>query len=278
MCRLYAQISAKPLNAADFLAEADHSLLRQANYRRKDYQQDGWGIGYYAAGGAKVVKSPKAVFKEAARFRSLSAQIKSRVVIGHLRAASNPLRLSQSKLMGYENTQPFTDGRFIFAHNGTVQIPLEVAKFLGPYAASVRGLNDSEIFFWQFRKFYDLYGNIPEALTACVHELWTLWDYCQDRYRKKKLPYIGLNTLVSDGRSLHGLCHYPAGHPKLSLYDPKQPWGRMTYARRGDRVILASERLDAGSWSAFGNPQIISATLTSGGIKVAKQTFSPKPD
>jgi predicted glutamine amidotransferase len=278
MCRLYAQISSSPRAASDYLAESDRSLLRQANFRKKDYQQDGWGFGYFNGAGAQVVKSPKAAFAEAARFKRLAGKIKSKVVIGHLRAASNPMNLSKKELMRADNAQPFTDGRFVFAHNGTVLIPKEVLKFLGPYKARMKGSNDSEIYFWQFIKFYDMYGSIPEALKACVRELWTLRDYKPAPPKAKwKLPYLGLNTLVSDGKSLHALCHFPQKHPKISLFNPKQQWGRMAYARRGDRVVLASEELDKGGWGHFGNPEIVSATLSGGKVKVTRQTFTPGP-
>ncbi|MBI3288701.1 MAG: class II glutamine amidotransferase [Elusimicrobia bacterium] len=274
MCRLYGQITPAPRDAGEFLARSERSLLRQANFRRKDYQKDGWGIAHFDGNRARVVKSPEPVFEEAARFGRLAASIRSRVIIGHLRAASNPLRLSRKELLGPDNTQPFTDGRFVFAHNGTVQIPLEVAQFLGPYRDSVRGLNDSEIYFWQFRKFYDLYGDVPSALQACVSELWALWNH-RPRRGKKKVPYIGLNTLVSDGHSLHAMCHYPHKHPKLSLFNPRQAWGRMSYARRGDRVIFSSEDLDTGGWDHFKNPEIISATISGGKVSVSRRAFRP---
>lgn len=274
MCRLYAQISAVPRTASDYLAESERSLLRQANYRPRDFQQDGWGFGWFDGSGARLVKSPRAAFDEAPRFKRLAEQIRSRVIIGHLRAASNPMGLSRRELMRAENAQPFTDGRFVFAHNGTVLIPKEVLKFLGPYKERLRGSNDSEIYFWQFVKFYDMYRDIPQALQACVDELWTLWRYLpKSRRGKRRAPCLGLNTLVSDGRSLHALCYFPDQHPKISLFNPKRQWGRMSLSRRGERVILASEELDATGWSPFKTPEIVSATLAGGGVRLTRRTI-----
>ncbi len=276
MCRLYGQISSTSQNASDYLADVDRSLFRQSNYRRKDYQQDGWGIGSFKGTQARLVKSPRAVFDEAPRFRRVASQTRSQIVIGHLRAASNPMGLSKRQLMRAENAQPFTDGKFIFAHNGTVLIAKDVRRFLGPYRERMQGSNDSEIYFWQFRKFYDLYGDIPAALEACVREQWTLFEYGR-RTRRKKLdaPYLGLNTLVSDGRSLHAMCLFPNKHPKISLFNPKLQWGRMSYARRDNRVIFASEEIDAQSWNHFRTPEIISATLSGGSVEIKRRTFVP---
>jgi predicted glutamine amidotransferase len=274
MCRLYAQISPSPSSARDFLVDAERSLFRQSNFRRRDYQKDGWGLGWYDARGARIVKSPRPIFDEERRFRALAARTRSRIVIGHLRAASNPMRLTRRQLMRAENAQPFTDGRFVFAHNGTVLIPRDVRRFLGPYRDRLEGSNDSEIYFWQFRKFFDLYGDVPRALQACVEEQWLLWDYRRSRRAKETAPYRGLNTLVSDGTSLHALCLFPPKHPKPSLFNPRVQWGRMSFARRDGRVIFASEQLDHGDWSLFRNPEIISATPTKGGISISRRAFA----
>ena len=43
-------ISPRKETAKDYLAEADRSLLVQGNFRYRDFQQDGWGIGYFNGG------------------------------------------------------------------------------------------------------------------------------------------------------------------------------------------------------------------------------------
>lgn len=274
MCRLYGQILLSARGAKDFLVDSDRSLLHQSNYREGNFQKDGWGFGFYnGEGEARVIKSPRPAFKDVRRFSAEAAKIRSRVVMGHLRAASNPLGLPRRRLISEENSQPYTDGRFIFAHNGTVEIPTEVGKFLGPYQHRLQGCNDSEFYFWQFRKFYDLYGDIPKALQACIQELWTIWGYCKGRYPKKTSPYTRLNTLVSDGKSLHAMCHCYKPFKLQSLFNPKQNWGTMCLARRDGRAILASEELDTGPWSHLRDPEIVSATILGSGISVRRQSF-----
>src|SRR5688572_14483415 len=117
MCRLFGQISPIAVSARDLLVDAERSLLRQSDFRKGHLQQDGWGIGVFNGGAARVIKSPRAAFQERSRFEKAS-ESKSKVVIGHLRAASNPSGLPQKKLIGQVNSQPFTDGKIVFAHNG----------------------------------------------------------------------------------------------------------------------------------------------------------------
>jgi len=276
MCRLYAQISPRKQSARDYLSDGPRSLLRQGDYRKRDLQADGWGIAFFDGKRPKVVKSAKAVFRESARFLAVAAKVSSKVVVGHLRAASNPLRSSKRELLRVENAQPFTDGRFIFAHNGTIHIAREVLDALGPYKARLRGSNDSEIYFWQFRKFYDRYHDVPRALEACVRELWALWA-SRPRKGGRKAPYAGLNTLISDGTSLHALCHFPKDHMRLSLFNPKSEWARMNFARRGDRWIVASEELDTQGWEQFARGEIVSARLSGGRIQLKRRRLKPVP-
>src|SRR5689334_904300 len=106
MCRLYGQIGPTAQSAEDFLVNAKHSLLSQSDYNRRNLQKDGWGFGYFEGRRCKVSKSPKAAFEEASRFKSLASRTRSRVMIAHLRAASNPRGLPYRRLIGIENSQP----------------------------------------------------------------------------------------------------------------------------------------------------------------------------
>lgn len=277
MCRLFGQISPIAVSARDFLVDSERSLLRQSDFRPGNLQRDGWGIGVFEGGRAKVIKSPRPAFEERSKFEK-AAESKSKVVIGHLRAASNPSNLSQSRLIGQENTQPFTDGKIVFAHNGTLQIHEEIKKGLGPLQRNIKGVNDSEVYFWLFMKHHRELGDAPAALAASVREIWKTWDECRNRYKSKKAPYTGLNTLVGDGSSLHAMCHYPYGpvEGQGSIFSPAQPWGIMSFGRRGSRLILASEDLDSGPWGRLADAQIVSAFLKGGRIQTRRTTFAPR--
>jgi predicted glutamine amidotransferase len=272
MCRLFAQLSPTPESASAPLSESRFSLLKQSDFDGKKLQKDGWGVAVFGADGkADVVKSPKAVFEEKAAFRAAASRA-SAVVIGHLRAASNPRGLERDALIDLANTQPFSDGRWVFAHNGTLEIPEAVAENLGPLASNVKSLNDSEIYFWQFLKHYSKTKDAAAAFQACVDEDWALWEANRKRYAHKKSPYTSLNALVSDGKSLHAFCHATAkGMAEHAVCTAGQPWSRMSFGRRGSALLVCSEPVDDGAWTLFDPPEVLSASVEGGAVSTVRK-------
>lgn len=279
MCRLFAQISPRPADAGHFLADSCFSLLKQSNFNKKNPQKDGWGIGYFGNNGTALVsKSAKAVYQESGRFKQLARSLRSQVIIGHLRAASNPLGLSRRRLITEKNSQPFTDGRWLFAHNGTLRIPREIAARLGSQRTKVSGDNDSEIYFRQFMKFLGCKRGPAWALKACIREIWETWELCRARYPGLKNPYTSLNALVSDGRRLTVLNHFvERGLSDFAVCSPDQPWSVMCFTRRAGRLIAASESMDAKAWTRLRQPEIISASIENGRLITRRERFSIAP-
>lgn len=279
MCRLFAQISPQPRSAEDFLVDSEFSLLKQSNFKKSNVQKDGWGIAHFGNKNDPVVsKSPKPAFKEATRFGESASRAVSKAVIGHIRAASNPRKLPKTRLINMDNTQPFTDGRWIFAHNGTLQIPQEVSERLGPYRRKLNSLNDSEVYLWQFVKFHDKLKDVEKALLACVAENWALWKECRGRHPDKKAPYTGLNTLLSDGKSLYAFCHAASrGMADCGVCNPETPWGTMSFSLRDNRVIVASENMDRGAWTPFEPPELLCVDIKSGRPVITRRHYEFTP-
>src|SRR5580700_3536354 len=120
MCRLFAQISPEPSSARDLLVDSEFSLLRQADGDPANPQKDGWGIAWFGADGrARVTKSGGAASAERAEFARAADEAVSPVVLGHLRAASNP-HLDRA------HAHPFEDDGWVFIHNGTLTVAAEV--------------------------------------------------------------------------------------------------------------------------------------------------------
>ncbi|MBI3298318.1 MAG: class II glutamine amidotransferase [Elusimicrobia bacterium] len=249
MCRLFAQLSVKPESAARGLTEAPHALLPLSRADARRRQKDGWGVAWFVDGRPRVLKSSRPLYEEADRARRAGRRAVSRAVIGHVRAASNPKGLPMGRILGTVNSQPFSAGVWAFAHNGTLQIPDEVAARLGAQRRRLKSRSDSEVFFRQFLKFNAALGDPAEALAACVRETETLWRACRSRHRGKRAPYTGLNAVLSDGRSLHALSLYngPLGRTR-SLGRGVQRWGVMSLRAEPGRVVVASEDLDDGAW------------------------------
>lgn len=273
MCRLFASISALPASAEAFLVRSEFSLIKQSDFDKNNLQKDGWGIAYFGNNGRIVVsKSPKPAFREKGLFRRAASAARSRVVIGHIRAASNPRGLPKNRLINMASTQPFSDRRrWIFAHNGTLQIPDEVARKLGPWRRRLKSLNDSEVYFWHFVKHHERARSVAEALQSCIREIWDIWEECRKSHPGKKAPYTSLNALITDGRSLHALCHATGkGLSGRGVSNPDQPWSLMSWSRRGQAMIVGSENLDRGPWTRFDPPEVLSAEISAGELKITR--------
>lgn len=271
MCRLFAQIAPHPEGARDLLVDADFSLLHQADGDAKNPQKDGWGMAWFGADGRpRVTKSGGSAAVERERFARAAGEAVSPVVLGHLRAASNP-HLDDS------HAHPFEDEGWVFIHNGTLTIADEVREALGPRKARVKTNSDSEVYFQQFLKHLAACGDPARAFELCVEENWTLWRDCRAKYPDASTPYTALNAIASDGRGLHALCHASRkGLATCGIFHRDQHWGVMSFAVRGDRVVFASEGVDGGEWTRFSPPEIISAVPSGSGVQVRRRAFTPK--
>jgi len=266
MCRLLGMVAARPMDTLGALLEGRRSLLAQSMCNPKRAQGDGWGIGHWTGRGWSVIKRPGAVFNEKERFREAATHAVSSIVLAHVRRASNPLNLPRSRLLSFENSQPFGEGRYLFIHNGVVTIPQQVAATLGSYRKRIRGINDSEVLFWLVMRNLKLTGGIPEAFSKSVDDLWTVWDRLGDAAREKagkqfgrSAPYYGLNCFISDGKALHAFCKHDGASPKPALCGGKQPFFQLCHATRGNATLVASERTDSSTdWEFMPDRTVLS--------------------
>ncbi|MDE2038762.1 MAG: class II glutamine amidotransferase [Elusimicrobia bacterium] len=278
MCRLFAQFSAEPRDAAYLLLEAPASLLEQSRAKAGCLQKDGWGVGWHERGRALVLKSRRPIYEERDALRRAARSAVSRIVIGHIRAASNPLGLPRARLLTEANAQPFSDGRWLFAHNGTLNIPKETAGALGRLRSRLRGENDSEVYFWHLLKHLRREGDFERALRSALAELWELWEGCRSEHPGLTAPYSAVNTLLSDGETLYAVCHQAVPGSILSgACNPDQPWGQMSVSRRPGLVVVASEDMDRGRWTRMRPPELLTMRLRSGRIEVARRALSGLP-
>ena len=113
---------------------------------RGDAHGDGWGIGYYDSGRPQVIRRPTAATEDA-EFRHAAERVVAPAVVAHVRQASVGDR-------SIANTHPFTFGRWVFAHNGTVTgfdklMPALVSETDPELRRQIGGTTDSEhAFFW----------------------------------------------------------------------------------------------------------------------------------
>ncbi|MBS7606160.1 MAG: class II glutamine amidotransferase [Candidatus Bathyarchaeia archaeon] len=236
-------------------------------------QGDGWGIGFYANGSLEVIRSDRPVYEERGRFMEIAESVKSNIIVAHIRRASNPRGLPREKLISIENSQPFYYRNFVFVHNGVIMIPDEIAELLGEWRLRVRGLNDSEVYFWYIVKEVHEGRSVREALKNFEGDLYRVWFRVHDKCPSKARPYMGLNMIFSDGEKLYAFCKYDeeVDGAIRSLCYGDQPGMRMMYIAGSDKFIVSSEMTNLeDDWRPFENGQLIIAQAKNGKISLTK--------
>lgn len=251
MCRIYGHIATNPIEPSDYLISSSCSLLAQSEAKKNFKQKDGWGISALKNGTFSITKSAHAIYKETDLLTHAAKKSSSRIVIAHIRAASNPLKLPMKKLIAKKHSQPFGTKNFSFAHNGSLNIAAAAReRLLGHYRKYLKGNNDSEIYFWILMKWHAQTHNVEIALIKTVKEIWQLWNSLSKKERKGfKAPYTGLNSVISDGQKLFALCHSLRPPTTKSLCLKDQPYNRLAF-RMGpanQRFVIGSEKFSGES-------------------------------
>ncbi|MEK6543355.1 MAG: class II glutamine amidotransferase [Elusimicrobiota bacterium] len=267
MCRILSHLCVKPQTASDYLLHSPCSLLAQSKADAKNLQKDGWGVAAQKNGRFVISKSPNALYDERAKLAQVAARSRSRFIVAHIRAASNPLDLPLHELIAPAHTQPFGVPNFVFAHNGTINIVKETRdKLLGAYAKRLKGKNDSEIYFWLLQRWrHRCNGDVPAAFAAVAKDLWTLWHKLpRETQKRHQRPYSSLNTVVSDGRGLYALCHSLLPAKKKSLCLGDQPFNSLAYrlSPDKDRLVVASEKMSReDGWKVMPMHSVLAAHI-----------------
>jgi len=270
MCRLFGMLSVRASNANKHLLEDPCSLYAQSKVDSRRLQGDGWGIGFYENGSPIIIKSEKPVYMDYENFSSSVRRAKSRIILAHIRRASNPRGLPREKMISKENSQPFTFGRYIFVHNGTITIPDEVAEALGEWRRRIRGLNDSEVYFWFIMKELADGADLPMALKNFEATLEDLWMETREKYPDKRRPYVGLNCIISEGENLYAYCrHDGEGKASKSLCFRDQPVFEMSYSLSKQRLIIASEKTNREEdWKPLRDGELLTGRIIDDEIAV----------
>jgi predicted glutamine amidotransferase len=253
MCRLFGVLSVQAGSAEPWLVRSDRSLLAQSNVDPERAQKDGWGIGWFVDGGrARVEKGKVGAFAEGEREHYLRAAAEARgtLILGHLRHASNPLKLPYERLIALENSQPFEDHTSLFAHNGAISFPTETRPLLGVHEVKIRGVNDSEVLYWLLVRNTEEHGDPLAGYVHTVEDLVRVW---QGVGKPPLPPFSGLNVLFTRGPDeLWAFCLWTGDHG-VGLFDATRRYYEMTYQSAAHRVIVGSEPFDGepGVWKSM---------------------------
>jgi glutamine amidotransferase len=260
MCRLLGLIAPSPASPAWGLSEAPKSLRVQAEADARRTQREGWGLGWYADG-LHVVRSTLPIASEPDRAARAGRGTRSVISIAHIRRASNPLRQSRAALVRPENIQPFASGRYLLAHNGTLHVPREAARALGPWAERIEGTNDSEVLFWTVMMLAHKLGSLPYALAALPGHLEGVRRHLPRKRRAEPIA-SGLNILASDGRRLFAMALGPdrPGRDRTALASGGWPYWTLAFRPGRGRLWIASEPLDdRPGWQPLRSGEMVTA-------------------
>jgi len=136
MCRILGIVADEPAAFRFCLHDAPRSLAFLSHEH-----PDGWGVAVYGGGTGWVLgKEPLSAFNDP-RFTEVAEASRGEVLVAHIRRRTvGPIST--------ENTHPFRSGRWVFAHNGTINDIAHLRTAASPARlAEVKGSTDSELLF-----------------------------------------------------------------------------------------------------------------------------------
>ena len=189
----------------------------------------GWGIGYYKNDIALVKKEPIPAF-ESKNFPELIRSIKSNIFISHVRKSTEGAKTS-------ENTHPFINENWIFAHNGTIDIMDKIKEQLLPkYVNNIKGETDSELFFFLLLQLIDQNDDIIKGVRESIRFI----------EKNRGSNTTSLNFLLTNGIEIYTFRKAFCNPDYYSLYylnrDPKNN-DELNYLSEETSLLIHSKRL-----------------------------------
>jgi len=218
-----------------------------------------------------VRKSEKAVYDDRPKFEEVARSVKSRIIMAHVRKASNPRGLPFEKLISLENSQPFHYLNYMIVHNGSITIPDEVIKRIGSYANLIRSNNDSEVYFYLLLYLAEKESSIIAAFRRVEQVLMEVFrEEGTVRFEK---PFTSLNAIFSDGKKIYAFSRYLTDSGKSICYGDS-PIFQMCFKLNEDYVVIASEKTDRGAWLPLGNNNLLICWVEEDRIKHELMDFN----
>lgn len=249
MCRLLGYLGA-PIHLDRLLYKPEHSLIVQSYQPREMtsgvVNADGFGIGWYHP----VQNLEPFVYKTIlpawndTNLPELSRYIESGCVLATARSAT------AGQAVDLSNCQPFKHDRLLSIHNGFVgnfkrSLYRPIRERLSDAAyQSIQGSTDSEHIFALLQDELAAMPDIP--LATALHQTIQMVSDLAEKHQVE----FSANIILSDGQQLVA-SRFANRDPVPTLYwlrdDPLFP----------DSVLVASEPLFEGNWTAFGDRSIL---------------------
>jgi len=188
MCRLLGIAASEPTDFKIVLREAPRSLATLSREHR-----DGWGLAVFDDQAGWRLDKGIVCAGEDERFHRLAVGSRGEMLVTHVRRKT----VGETSLV---NTHPFERGRWVFAHNGTVEdVTWLRAQTSRERLAEVRGETDSELLFAWLLTRLDEAGAAhreasPEADVAIGAAV---------RTARARPGFGAFNFLLSDGATMY---------------------------------------------------------------------------
>ncbi|ORY27813.1 glutamine amidotransferase class-II [Naematelia encephala] len=331
MCRWFAYLGDEPQLLEDVLLRPSHSLVKQIDEHflpsghlafspdtsksaiapssandtgspNPQTNMDGFGVGWwsdayetYENGTTGTAAFRPVVYKNTRPplndivLHNLARGTEAKALVAHIRAGTGLTPVVET------NCHPYTFGRHLFCHNGTLgSFHLFKATLLGSlpirYQVAILGTTDSEhiaaLYFYHLCGADGDWGNlypVAEMAQAMRKTISRLEELKADAEKGSQIEHNALNLLVSSGASLVAIRYAsPSGHEPPSLYlstragatlnrkfkghpDSGKPGAVLSEGDReqeehGRHVIVASEptTFDADEWELIKPGEVVS--------------------
>ena len=222
LCRILGVISNHGFSQ-EYLAQF-RNLAENGKVRRgaEPGHKDGWGIVLYDGKTPKyLAREPKNASADP-RYLEVSerlAEAEEGILLAHLRKATR-----NGGPPSVENTHPFVNGRWVFAHNGGI-------RGFNIKPRGLRGTTDSERFFRLLTNRIAKGASFEDALAWAVS------------FVRRNFNYSSLNFVLSDGSVLYA---YRDCNEAENYYT-------MLYKHSKKEVVVSQEPLGGGGWKSIPN-------------------------
>ena len=263
MCRLLGIVSSEHTRFRFYLREAPRILASLSQQH-----PHGWGVAVHAANIGWRIEKKAMCAGEDADFHDLASESQGEILLAHVRKRTvGPF--------AQQNTHPFRRGRWVFAHNGTIdRVDLLRDSTSTARRAQIEGHTDSEHLFAFLLTHLDEAGVADTPADART-------DAALQRATRAALawPSLGsINFLLSGGDALYAfrsgrplfmLERLPGDHVRAERRSAETgavletPWSSRRHA-----VIVASEQITDEPWSPIAEGTLLRISY-SGGVKSA---------
>jgi predicted glutamine amidotransferase len=190
MCRLLGIVASEPTDFKIVLRESPRSMAALSREHR-----DGWGIAVFDddSRGWCLEKGIECA-SEDARFHELAVGSRGELLVSHIRRKT----VGETSLA---NTHPFGRGRWLFAHNGTIQDVAWLTKQTSrERLAEIHGETDSELLFAWLLTRLDAEGIAGQPASAATDRILGM----AIRAGREHQGFGAFNFLLSDGMTTYG--------------------------------------------------------------------------